>query len=75
MWIPKTNDELKKLLKEKEKTARITGLAGALMVIITLIVDAKYIGVKIEKFPVSSNQISYFVSCLSVYSFCIISTI
>ena len=56
MWIPKTDEELKKLLKEKEKTARITGLTGTLTVIIILIVDAKYIGVKIEKFPIPLTQ-------------------
>lgn len=56
MWIPKTDEELKVLAKEQEKIARVAGLAGALTIILILIIDAKYIGVKIEKFPIPLTQ-------------------
>jgi len=49
MWIPKTEEEIKELAKEKEKSARKIGILGALLFIIMQILFAKYIGVKAGK--------------------------
>jgi hypothetical protein len=59
MWIPKTEDELKELTKQKEKTALIGGSSMALVFIFIEIIDARYFGVKIEKFPIPLSQPIY----------------
>jgi len=56
MWIPKTDEELKKLAKQNEKIARIAPLGGVIAYLLIAIIDAKYFGVKIEKFPIALTQ-------------------
>jgi ABC-type proline/glycine betaine transport system permease subunit len=59
MWIPKTDEELRELAKAREKNAIMSGLSMALIFILIEIVDAKYIGVKIEKSPIPLTQPIY----------------
>ena len=56
MWIPKTDEELKKLAKENKKYARIVPLGGVIGYLLIAIIDAKYLGIKIEKFPIPLTQ-------------------
>jgi hypothetical protein len=59
MWIPKTEEELKELAKEREKGARILGVTGTLFIILIIVIDAKYFGIKIEKSPIPLTQPIY----------------
>jgi hypothetical protein len=56
MWIPKTEEELKELTKTNEKIAKAAPLGMVIAYLLIAIIDAKYFGVKIEKFPIALSQ-------------------